>query len=130
MDEIKSIADIQTLAKSGFTDWKQYGNVTVKKHGDLLIFNYNTMAQYEGRWNFFEQVSRGLIINWKTGEIVARPFDKFYNWMEGGRRAKGHIVAITEKLDGSLAVLLRTPEGYRISTRGEITSKQAQWATD
>src|SRR5262249_16181134 len=26
--------------------------------------------------------------------------------------------------------LLRTPEGYCISTRGEISSKQAQWATD
>jgi putative RNA ligase len=130
MDEIASIEDIQKLAVAGFADWKQYGNVTVKRFGDLLIFNYNTMAQYEGRWNFFEQVSRGLILNHKTGEIVARPFDKFYNWLEGGRRAKGHIVAITEKIDGSLAVLFRTPEGYRIATRGDMTSRQSEWATD
>lgn len=71
--------------REGFTDWQRYGNVTVRRKDDLLIFNYNTMAQYEGRWNFFERVSRGLIINHQTGEIVARAFDKFFNWGEGGR---------------------------------------------
>lgn len=129
MDEITSIADIQKLAVEGFSDWRQYGYVTVRKEGDLLIFNYNTMAQYEARWNYFESVSRGLIINSKTGEMVARPFDKFFNWFEGGRQASGHIVSVTEKVDGSIGILYRTPGGYRIATRGHFSSKQAEWAT-
>jgi RNA ligase len=129
MDEITSIADIQKLAIKGFTNWAQYGYVTVRKYENLLIFNYNTMAQYEGRWNFFETVSRGLIIDCSTGEIVARPMDKFFNWLQGGRRAHGHIVTVTEKVDGSIGVLYRTSNGYRIATRGSFTSTQAEWAT-
>lgn len=130
VDEITSIADIQNLVVSGFNDWSRFGHVTVRKNGDLLIFNYNTMAQYEARWNFFERVSRGLIINGQTGEIVARSFDKFYNWFEGGRRASGHIVSVTEKVDGSIGIVYRTPEGYRVATRGHFSSLQAQWATE
>ncbi len=129
LDEITTIEDIQKLAMADFTDWERYGYVTVRRGGDLLIFNYSTIAQYEGRWNFFERVSRGLIINAKTGEVVARPFDKFYNWFEGGRRATGHIVTVTEKLDGSIGILYRTPQGYKIATRGHFTSPQAEWAT-
>ncbi|MHB8626061.1 MAG: T4 RnlA family RNA ligase [Aggregatilineales bacterium] len=127
--EIRSIEDIQQLAIAGLRDWKFYGDVVVRSEGDLLIFNYTELAQYKAEWNFFERVSRGLIINARTGEIVARPFDKFYNWLEGGRRASGHIVTVTEKLDGSLGVLFRTPNGYRITTRGSFSSKQAEWAT-
>lgn len=129
LDEITSIEDIQKLVLAGFTDWLKYGHVTVRAQGDVLIFNYNPMAQYEGRWNFFETVSRGLIINKRTGEIVARAFDKFHNWFQGGRRAKGHIVVVTEKVDGSVGVLYRTSQGYKIATRGSFNSAQAEWAT-
>jgi len=98
--EISTLADIQQLASSGFDDWKRYGEVSVDSDGDLLIFNYTPKAQYEARWNFFERVSRGLIVNRATGEIAARPFDKFFNWSEDGRYAAGHIVTVTEKMDG------------------------------
>ncbi|MEM9950425.1 MAG: hypothetical protein AAF846_02400 [Chloroflexota bacterium] len=46
MEHINSIDDIIELATSGFTDWRTYGHVTVRRYDDLLIFNYNTMAQY------------------------------------------------------------------------------------
>ncbi len=129
MDDITSIADIQQLVTAGFTDWQQYGHVTVRKWDDLLIFNYNTMAQYTARWNFFERVSRGLIIHSTTGEVVARGFDKMFNWLQGGRRSAGHIVSVTEKFDGSLGILYRHKGDYRIATRGSFDSDQAQWAT-
>jgi RNA ligase len=61
--------------------------------------------------------------------MVARPFDKFFNWLEGGRRANGHIVTVTEKVDGSLGILYRTLAGYRIATRGNFAGEQAVWAT-
>jgi len=129
LNEITSIEQIQGLAKQGFTEWKRFGDVSVEHDGDLLIFNYTARAQYEGRWNFFERVSRGLIINAVTGEIVARAFDKFYNWMQGGQKANGHIVSITEKMDGSLGILYRVNDKYKISTRGSFHSNQAEWAT-
>jgi len=129
IQEITTIADIQQLAVSGFTDWKQFGEVSVDRDGDLLIFNYTSKAQYAGRWNFFEQVSRGLIINYRSGEVVARAFDKFFNWFENGRKASGHIVTVTEKVDGSLGILYRLNGAYRIATRGAFHSQQAEWAT-
>ncbi len=129
MNEIISIADIQRLVTQGFTDWKQLGDVSVERDDDLLIFNYTARAQYEGRWNFFERVSRGLIVHAVTGEIVARAFDKFYNWMQAGKTSSGHIVAVTEKLDGSLGILYRVNGEYRIATRGNFHSDQAEWAT-
>ncbi len=129
LPDITSVADIQRLAVSGFTDWKQSGEVSVEVEDDLLIFNYTHKAQYEGRWNFFERASRGLIINHVTGEVVARAFDKFFNWFEGGRKASGHIVTVTEKVDGSLGILYRARGGYRVATRGAFHSEQAEWAT-
>lgn len=136
--EIKTIQELQHLVTSGFTDWKQYSEVWVKRDGDLLLFDYTAKAQYAARWNFFERISRGLIVNSISGEIVARPFDKFFNWFEGGRKAgrfllgKQHIVSITEKIDGSLAILYRVgkPKVYRNATRGDFHSAQAEWATD
>jgi RNA ligase len=130
IEEINSIEDIQTLVKSGFEDWKKYGDVSANSEGDLLIFNYTPKAQYSGRWNYFERVSRGLIINKVTGGIVARPFDKFFNWTERGEKSDGHIVSITEKIDGSLGVFYRTDEGYKIATRGSFSGEQAIWATE
>ncbi len=129
IDEIKSIEDIQKLAISGFEDWKQYGDVSVNIDNNLLLFNYTPKAQYGGRWNFFERVSRGLIIHEVTGEIVARPFDKFFNWLEHGEKSGGHIVTVTEKVDGSLGILYRN-NGYKIATRGSFHGEQAEWATE
>ncbi|MDO8755306.1 MAG: T4 RnlA family RNA ligase [Anaerolineales bacterium] len=127
--EITSIEEIQQLAKSGFTEWKGLGDVSVERDGSLLIFNYTARAQYEGRWNFFERVSRGLIVHAVTGEIVARAFDKFYNWLQNGEKSNGHIVSITEKMDGSLGILYRLNGEHRISTRGNFHSDQAEYAT-
>lgn len=127
---INSVEDIQSLLAQGFTDWKALGNVSVKASGELSIFNYTAKCQYESRWNFFEQVSRGLILDKRTGEIVARPFDKFFNWGEGDRVSLSPIKTITQKMDGSLGILYRENGGCRIATRGSFESDQAIWATD
>jgi len=126
---INTIQDIQHLVIAGFTQWEKYGRVVVRQSGDLLIFNYSHAAQYANEWTFFEQVSRGLIIHRVSGEIVARPFDKFFNWAERGHKAHGHLVTVTEKIDGSLGILYRN-NGYKISTRGTFDSEQAIWATN
>ncbi|MDQ7036883.1 MAG: RNA ligase [Anaerolineae bacterium] len=127
--EITAIAEIQELAKSGFNNWTQYGDVKVTERGDLLLFDYTTQAHIANRWNFFERVCRGLIINQQTGEIVARPFDKFFYWLSDGRKVSGHIINITEKLDGSLGILFRHKGDYLITTKGSFFSPQARWAT-
>ena len=127
---IQNIQDIQKLLLQGFTDWKELGQVNVRERGDLRIFNYANAAQYEARWNPFEVMSRGLILHSKTGEIVARSFDKFFNWGENNRFPQGGIRTAMEKMDGCLGVLYREEGLYRISTRGSMESPQAHWATE
>jgi RNA ligase len=129
-ETIERIEDIQSLAQRGFDDWLQYGHVNVTARGDLRLFDYTTAAHMAQRWNFFERVSRGLIINRDTGEIVARPFDKFFYWLEGGRASRGHIVTVMEKMDGSLGILYRHKDEFMVTTKGSFFSKQSRWATD
>lgn len=127
---IETIKDIQLLlvADKG-RDWGQYGNVSAKHKNNLTLFNYTAAATFERRWNFFERTSRGLIINNQTGEIIARPFDKFFNWGEGERITDASILSVTEKMDGSLGILYRHNGQFKIATRGSFDSDQALWAT-
>lgn len=124
---------LQEQVQDRNTDWLEYGNVRVSYSGDLAIFNYTLDAEKENRWNWLERVSRGLMLNWKTGEIVARSFDKFHNYGHRGHYPDrdAYMIQILEKLDGSLGILYHNQEsGFAISTRGSLESEQAIWATD
>jgi RNA ligase len=128
---MNSISELQkVITSSQSIDWSLYGDVRENRNGDLLILNYTQQAQFVRRWNWLERISRGLIINYKTGEIVARPFDKFFNWLEHGEKASGHIVNVTEKIDGSLGILYRDDSKYKIATRGSFDGEQALWASE
>lgn len=132
MSELNSINDIQTLVRADCTDWSQHGDVSVKQHGDLLQFNYSPAAQFAGRWNWFERVSRGLILHAETGNVVARPFDKFFNYGENGRYPADGVPVLHawEKMDGSLGIIYHHEGKWRVATRGSLESEQAQWATE
>ena len=128
-DSITTIEQIQELATCGFTGWEKFGHVKVQERGDLLLFDYTTGAHIANEWNFFERVCRGLIINRQTGEILARPYEKFFYWLADGRTVSGHIVSISEKMDGSLGILFRHKGKYHITTKGSFFSPQGRWAT-
>jgi RNA ligase len=138
--EITCIEDLQLLVLQGVTDWNQYGEVIAKEKDGLIHFNYTPMATFLHRWNWFERNARGLILDRITGEVVARPFEKIFNWGEEYENvimplAYG-IVRITEKMDGSLGILYRKTRNiaagrrYAIATRGSFESPQADWATN
>lgn len=112
------------------------GNVTRRFHPDyqLAILNYTDHVQFKGRWNEITRQTRGLIYNWKTGEIVARPFGKFFNY--GDEPNTGHLSLDTpvwgyyDKADGSLGIVYLTPDGtLSVATRGSFVSDQALHAT-
>lgn len=99
---------------------------------DVRIFNYTQVCQYEKAWDDVTRNCRGLIMNVKTGEVLARPFPKFFNYQEhlanGWPIPDGEPV-ITEKMDGSLGILYVLNGKPWIATRGSFISEQAQWAT-
>lgn len=128
--ELENMKQLTTLVTAGFNDWKRYGQVIVRQKGDLLMFSYSRAAMYEHRWNWFERVSRGLIIHRLTGEVIARPFDKFFEWGESGRTTNAPVVSVESKEDGSLGVLYVQDSEYKIATQRGFDSPPAVWATE
>lgn len=104
--------------------------ISVKKHPNhnLWIYNYTNAAQYEKIWNETTMTCRGLILD-ENGDVVARPFKKFFNIEEHEQIPNSTDFKIYEKLDGSLGILYWIGDVPHIATRGSFTSDQAIKAT-
>ena len=96
----------------------------------LKIYNYTHECQYSRAWDEVTRNCRGLIVH--GGEIVARPFPKFFNYQEHlahNLNIPNEHPTVYEKLDGSLGILYYLNGAEWIATRGSFVSEQAQWAT-
>lgn len=96
---------------------------------DLTIWNYSTKVQYDRLWDEVTLMARGLVTNSK-GEIIARPFTKFFNYEEYLGFAPELIPVnepfdLFEKMDGSLGIVFYYDGEWIIATRGSFTSEQA-----
>jgi RNA ligase len=107
--------------------------VTAREHPSLplMILNYTDACTYGKVWNDVTSQCRGLIYNTDTMEVIARPYKKFFNY---GEAEAAHLkldvpVIVTDKADGSLGILVPTPDGHIIATRGSFASDQAIHAT-
>ena len=87
------------------------GYVTLREHPEdasLWILNYSKKTQIERRWNDVTQKCRGLVGRsaWWTNagvlEVIARPFEKFYNLSEHPEGAFNLDAPVwaTDKADG------------------------------
>jgi RNA ligase len=91
----------------------------------LSILNYTARAQFDRVWNDVTTQCRGLIVN-TDGQVVARPFRKFFNAEETDISSfNGEPFTAYDKMDGSLGILYPATNGYAIATRGSFVSKQA-----
>ncbi len=129
MPDIRDIGDLCALVASGFTGWEALGQVRVRAREGLLVFDYTAAAAARDRFNPFERMSRGLILDASDGAILARPFDKFWGWGEGGRRTDAPLVRVTRKADGSLGIVLRREGRAVVATRSGPWSEPATRAT-
>jgi len=112
------------------------GLISEKRHStaDLLIFNYTSACQFDNSWDHYTRMCRGLITDIE-GNIVARPFPKFFNIGDekngcGLKNLPAEIPVVTAKWDGSLGILYNNGKKNCISTRGSFESPQAIWATE
>jgi RNA ligase len=98
----------------------------------LAILNYTERCAYERAWTDVTRTCRGLIYDTCTGDVIARPFPKFFNYGEDPDATfnMDEPITITDKKDGSLGILYRGAYGQlAIATRGSFTSDQAVHAT-
>lgn len=111
------------------------GYIRTQVHPDfpeLRIANYAEKTVFDRNWTPETRASRGLIFNIDNGDVLARPFPKFFNYGEGcaPELRPDMEVWASDKMDGSLGVVYVTPAGgVAVATRGSFASDQAQHAT-
>lgn len=99
----------------------------------LFIYVYTHSTQIKKLWNATTRQARGLILD-GDGNVVARPFDKFFNIFEMPETEPPNFpkrpYCIWEKVDGSLGIIFWNPirESWDISTKGSLHSPQADYA--
>lgn len=114
--------------KDGLDKMVSEGWVNAVKNGDLTIYNYSNRAVFEREWNEFTMIARGLVLR-DSGEVVARPWRKFFNL---GERLDDKLPAetpeLSKKYDGSLLVVFFDAVRWRAVTRGCWENVQTQYA--
>ena len=120
----------------------------------LLGFKYTTNTVYSEDWDNVSLHARGIVFDYATGEVLARPFDKFFNLGEMIDTETGELKPIAgyvkqhlgfdnlsgdykhqkfrvmDKLDGSLGIAFWTGVDWYVKTAGSFESDQAKWAND
>jgi RNA ligase len=89
----------------------------------LTIWNYTEKVQYENLWDEVTLMCRGLVTD-NTGDIVATPFQKFFN-IEEGKFTPTENFEVYEKMDGSLGIVFWFQGQWVVATRGSFTSDQS-----
>ena len=116
--------------------------------GKLIGFKYSRQTVYDGAWDEITLQCRGIVFEKSTGDIIAHPFNKFFNYEEIynelgeltrlgetlTRLGHGFEPRITknframDKLDGSLGILFYYDGKWIIKTGGSFDTDQAKWA--
>ena len=113
------IAELENYVKDG--------RLKVQYHPtlDLAIYNYSSHTQYDNLWDDITLQARGLIVHRSADQIIARPFQKFFNWEEG-RHQESDSFDIFTKMDGSLGILFYFEGSWHHASRGSFESEQAE----
>lgn len=116
--------------------------------GRLVCFKYTEETAAKADWDAVTLHARGIVFEKATGNIVAKPFHKFFNFHElfadGEMQTKtrkaladaglpyqpsGKMKYVFEKIDGSLGIAYFYDGEWYVNTPGNFTSPQALFAT-
>ena len=94
----------------------------------LTIWNYSESVQYGNLWDEVTLQTRGLVTD-SEGNIVARPFKKFFN-VDENKHTSTEEFDVYEKMDGSLGIFFNYKGEWVLATRGSFTSDQSVKGTE
>lgn len=129
------VAKIVGMLRSGELAERYRSLVMSQAHpaGGLVVLNYTRECAYGRAWDDVTIHCRGLVVDTRSWEVAAWPFPKFFNLNERPETQSEALprepFTAFEKLDGSLGVLLRGPDGLIVATRGSFTSEQSRRGT-
>jgi hypothetical protein len=107
------------------TQYIEEGWIEFQDHPSLplRIYNYSRNCQFEEYWDNLTLMCRGLVLDYE-GNIIARPFRKFFN-LEEGKHTPTSNFEVYDKLDGSLGIIFYYQGEWIVATRGSFTSEQS-----
>ena len=106
--------------------------VTVKEsknYPGLFVVKYKNRVFYDNSWTPELQQCRGLVLD-SEYNVVVRPFDKIFNYMENGTTFdRDDVVTYTRKVNGFMGAMTYSEEyGHIYSTTGSLDSSYASLA--
>lgn len=119
------LKEFEALVKEGY--------LRKSEKGDLVLYGYTDKCTFDRNWNQFTRVARGLILHRETGEVVAKPFPKFFNLGEMEEVSMDKLplqqgYKAFEKVDGSLGIIFNYQGYWNVATRGSFYSEQCEVA--
>ncbi|MEO8240109.1 MAG: RNA ligase [Flavobacterium sp.] len=109
---------------------KNYVRVNKHPQHNLYIYNYTQNAQFERVWNEITLSCRGLILD-QNGNVIARPFAKFFNLGEIENQILPETTfEVYDKMDGSLGILYWINDVPYMASRGSFSSEQSDKANE
>jgi len=96
---------------------EKYGISVSEKYDDIVVLNYSQIDS--PKFDPLVKECRGLILEKNSWEVVARSFDRFFNYGECPDASKYDITKakVLEKLDGSLVTAYWRYNRWNFSTR-------------
>lgn len=115
---------------SKFEELYEQGYLRKSEKENLVLYGYTDKCTYDRHWNEYTKTARGLILDKNTGEVVAKPFEKFFNLNEHEttflKNLPIHLpYEVLEKVDGSLCIIFNHNGYWDVATRGSFYSDQA-----
>lgn len=112
----------------------EQGYLTKNEFDDLVLYNYTDSCSFDKFWPVECLTNRGTIYRKSTGQIVARPYDKFFNIGEREETKLANLpnepFSALVKEDGSMGTCFEHKGTWRLATRGSFQSDQAKVGTD
>lgn len=110
-----------------------YDEIRITRKENYTVINYAVAFEDTFEWDEQNKFSssirrecRGLIFDTATGNLISRPYHKFFNAGEREETAINKINlyephVVLEKLDGSMIRPIPTKEGFRLATKAGVT---------
>ena len=108
--------------------YKERGLLKSQSHPTLplTIWNYTPECQFSKSWDDITLNCRGLVTDDHTGEVVAKPFPKFFN-LEERMHTPTEKFEVFTKMDGSLGILFWYNYQWVFASRGSFISPHAEF---
>lgn len=113
---------------------KEKSNIFEKFYGDISSFNFKREVFFSNKWNELSKIARGLFLNNQTGEIVARGYDKFFNYKEGHYNTEQFLknnlvfpVKVYKKYNGFLGILSVFNDNFVFHTKSTVDGDYSQY---